>query len=356
MRRFLLVAMLIAFIGMTSAVADDPIKPATRAVQSKADKSTRSTTSDPTVIALDEELETLEAQRQIKKGYLKLAEIDVTEAQQSVESSSRNEDMTMAKQELKTAKAQLEIKTGELKEVDVKIKSTQRRLAQAIEIGELKTKAKELELCGKLAGVIAFRGAPVLSGIAEIQSPPLLSTTGSKIAVFNMAAVMKQYEKAKYKVAQLNEERKELSVELLSMREDYVNLQKEMIQTEQSPRRMEELAIRKRELLRKIEDTDRDIQKKLNEKSNAVISQVYDEIRSVAEKLMEAKGYEIVFAYPDATTPEEMKTPYVKELKLKPRAAQPFAVNKHVDLTDAIIKELNTRYPPKPEIGRRVVE
>src|ERR1700722_16258980 len=150
MRRFILLATLIAFIGMTSAVADDPIKPATRAVQSKADKSARSVTSDPTVIALDEELETLEAQRQIKKGYLKLAEMDVAEAQQSVASTTRNEDMAMAKQELETTKAQLEIKTGELKEVEVKIKSTQRHLAQAKDVAELKTKARELELCGKL--------------------------------------------------------------------------------------------------------------------------------------------------------------------------------------------------------------
>jgi Skp family chaperone for outer membrane proteins len=140
------------------------------------------------------------------------------------------------------------------------------------------------------------------------------------------------------------------------MREEYMNLQKEMMQSEQSPRRKEELAKRQRDLLRKIEDADRDIQRQLNEKSHVVITQIYDEIRSVAEKLTEAKGYDILFAYPDATTPEEMSSPYYKELKLKPPAAHPFVVTKHVDLTEAIIKELNTRYPPKPEIGRRVVE
>ena len=53
----------------------------------------------------------------------------------------------------------------------------------------------------------------------------------------------------------------------------------------------------------------------------------------MVDKTAEMNGYHIVFAYPDAVTPEELKSPYIKELKLKPPAAQPFYVAPHVDMT-----------------------
>lgn len=352
MRQFLLVAALLSAIGMTSALADNPDKTAVEPAKPKAASSEPPTIRNAVVLAEEEKLELLEAQRQVKKGYLKLAELDVEEAKRSVASATKKADVIEAKQELETAKAQVEIKSGELKELDVKIKYAKKRLDEVKAVAFLIAKGKELESCGLLMGVAGFRGTPLLAGISRLQLSESRESQGPKIAVFNMAYVMKHYDKAKFKVVQLNEEKAKLSVDLTRTREDIIKLQRE-IQTEQNPGKKEELAERQRQLTRKFEDTERMINMQLNEKSSAIIGVLYDEIKSVVDKLAADNGYDVVFAYPDATTPEEVKSTYIKELKLKPPAAQPFVLSKRADLTDAIIKELNERYPPNKDVVKR---
>jgi Skp family chaperone for outer membrane proteins len=159
-----------------------------------------------------------------------------------------------------------------------------------------------------------------------------------------MATVMRDYGKAKYQVYLLNEERRNMSVDLVDKQGKYAKLTQD-IQQCQDPKVKEQLSIQQRDLTRQIEDKDREIRKQLNEKSNVVIATLYDEIKTVVDKTAEMNGYHIVFAYPDASTAEEMKSPYVKELKLKPPAAQPFYVARHVDITGVVIQTLNTWYP-----------
>ena len=66
----------------------------------------------------------------------------------------------------------------------------------------------------------------------------------------------------------------------------------------------------------------------------------------MVDKTAEMNGYHIVFAYPDAVTEKEINDPMVKELELKPPAAQPFFVAKHVDLTGVVVQTLNAWFPP----------
>ncbi len=166
------------------------------------------------------------------------------------------------------------------------------------------------------------------------------------IAVFNMAAVMKDYGKAKYQVYLLTEERKKLSADLTGMKGDYVKLQQD-IQIQRDAGIKDAMQKQMVELGRRLEDKTREIDKVLNDKASNVISSLYDEIKSVVDKTAEMNGYLIVFAYPDATGADE-KSPYVKELKLKPPAAQPFYVSKQVDITQVVITALNTWYPAPP--------
>ena len=108
------------------------------------------------------------------------------------------------------------------------------------------------------------------------------------------------------------------------------------------------------DLARKIEDEDRRINKQLNDDASAIIGELYDKMKTVVDKTAEMNGYHIVFAYPDAVTPEEMKSPYIKELKLKQPAAQPFYVAPHADITAIVVKTLNAWYPPLDAQNRPV--
>jgi Skp family chaperone for outer membrane proteins len=194
-----------------------------------------------------------------------------------------------------------------------------------------------------MIAVVGFGGMPLLVTAAPPQTAES-STAQSKIALFNMAKIMKDYKKAKFEVYKINEEKKELSTDLVRMRAKLGKLQQE-IQSEQNQAKKEDLAERHRELAREIEDTDRNINKQLNGMASAIIAELYDDIKTEVDTIAEAKGYDIVFAYPDATSPEELKSAYVKELKLKPPAAHPFFVSKKVDLTAEVIKQLNTNHP-----------
>lgn len=174
-----------------------------------------------------------------------------------------------------------------------------------------------------------------------------VSAVRPTVAVFNMAAVMRDYGKAKYQVYMLNKKRNEMSVELNKWKGEYIQLQQE-IQKQQQPDLRDQMAKKMVDLARRIEDKDREINKALNDDASAIISQLYDDIKTVVDKTAEMNGYHIVFAYPDAVTPEELKNPMVKELKLKPPAAQPFYVAKQVDVTGVVVQTLNAWYPSPP--------
>lgn len=164
------------------------------------------------------------------------------------------------------------------------------------------------------------------------------------IAVFNMVAVLKEYNKARYQVWILTEERKKLSGDLTAKRAEMVKLQQEInLQVKTDVK--EQMQSKYRHLALEVEERTRAIDKQLNEKASDILSTLYDEIKTVVDKTAEMNGYHIVFAYPDATSPEDAKSAYMKELKLKPPAAAPFYVAKHVDITGVVIQTLNLWFP-----------
>jgi hypothetical protein len=88
---------------------------------------------------LEEEVETLEAQRDTKKAIVKAAEVGVRAATVGLERVSRiaasgassKEDVDRAKLEVEAAQAQLDIRLAEMKEIEVKIKYAKKRLDEA---------------------------------------------------------------------------------------------------------------------------------------------------------------------------------------------------------------------------------
>jgi hypothetical protein len=169
-----------------------------------------------------------------------------------------------------------------------------------------------------------------------------------------MAAVMRDFGLAKYQVYLLNKKKDEISKQLLRWRADHGELQAQIRANPEHPQK-DEISQQMLDLARKIEEEDRKISKALNEDASAIISDLYDKMKAVVDKTAELNGYHIVFAYPDAVTPEEMKSAYIKELKLKPPAAQPFFVAAHSDITAVVVKTLNVWYPPiDPQTNRPV--
>ncbi|HEY1188927.1 MAG TPA: OmpH family outer membrane protein [Gemmata sp.] len=203
---------------------------------------------------------------------------------------------------------------------------------------------------GAVLGAAFVSGASVSSSAKPIDEkrpdtakPPIV--VGQKTAVFNMAGVMRDFNQAKYQVYLLNEKKTELSKQILTWRAEYVAIQNTLKEKPDHPQK-DELSKKMLGLSRKIEDEDREINKQLNTEASVIISDLYDMIKAMVDTTAKENGFQIVFAYPDAVTPEERNSPYIKELKLKPPAAQPFYVAPEADITAPVVKALNEKHPP----------
>lgn len=213
-----------------------------------------------------------------------------------------------------------------------------------------------------LSALVGFGGILYIASIATAQQPmggapapgaPATAGVRPTIAVFNMAAVMRDFEKAKYQVYLLNRSRVANSGKLAQLRTHALELKKQYDgAVDQGVKGKLEKDLM--EVQHRFQVEERDVNKQLNDEASKIISKLYDEIKMVVDKTAEMNAYHIVFAYPDAVTPEEQANPYLKELKLKPPAAQPFYVSKQVDITPVVVTALNSWYPPLDDKGQKV--
>ena len=210
-----------------------------------------------------------------------------------------------------------------------------------------------LGVAGMLYLTSAAGAQPGAPGAPPGAPPAAAPATRPTIAVFNMAAVMRDFGQAKYQVYLLNNKKTEMSKQLVALRGEYIQIQTDLQMNPAHPEK-EIKTQRQLALARMAEDEDRKINKQLNDDASAIIGDLYDRMKTVVDKTAEMNGYHIVFAYPDAVTPAEMKSPYIKELKLKPPAAQPFYVAPHADITGVVVKTLNAWYPPLDAKGQMV--
>ncbi|MBM3980278.1 MAG: hypothetical protein FJ304_08330 [Planctomycetes bacterium] len=206
-----------------------------------------------------------------------------------------------------------------------------------------------------VAGTLAVVGAAFVAGAAvpekapkppdavkaDAAKPPLV--VGQKTGYFNMAKVMREYKRAKTSAATLSAHKDRLLVNLNGMRAMYEYLQAAHKTAPVGPRR-DQIETDMRLIARRVEDLDRDTQKLLNERATAFITGLYDELYAAAEGLARENNLSALLAYPDAVTREDRDNPFIKELKLKPPALQPFYVESSVEFSDEIVRRLNEKF------------
>jgi Skp family chaperone for outer membrane proteins len=166
---------------------------------------------------------------------------------------------------------------------------------------------------------------------------------GQKTGYFNMAAVIREYKRARTGVVRLNARRDRMSANLVGMKEMYKELQA-VAQKATNEDQKYQLGRDAVMLARHIEDLDREINKLLNDQALVIIAELHDEIQAEVVEIAREHGLVAVLTYPDAVTPEEKQSPMVKELKLKPPAAHPFYLDPSVDYTDELIRRLNDKF------------
>jgi Skp family chaperone for outer membrane proteins len=218
-----------------------------------------------------------------------------------------------------------------------------------------------------LSALVGVGGMVLLAGQAQAQAPapagnPPAATpppaaspaprAGGKVAVFNVARVMKDYQKWQYYAAVMNQKRTTAAAELNKVRNDIVTLQEQMNNPGTPKAQQEEIAKQVLAKQRQFEDRERQVRTELDNESAQHLQGLFHEIQRAVVAIAEQNGFDIVFAYPDAVTPEEMKSPMYYDLKLRPQAAMPFHVNPSADMTAVLVETLNKNFPaPGPIPG-----
>jgi Skp family chaperone for outer membrane proteins len=199
-------------------------------------------------------------------------------------------------------------------------------------------------------GVAFATGAAVANKVARVSEPvpadrprpPVV--IGQKTGCFNVAKVMREYKRARASAERLRARKDRLAANLVPLRGMHAELQAAARAAPDAGKRFD-LEQDARTVARRIEDADREVAAAIDRRTGLVISALYDELHAVVAAVAREHGLAVVLAYPDAVTPEERESPYIKELKLKPPAAQPFFLDPAVEYSDEIVRRLNERFP-----------
>jgi Skp family chaperone for outer membrane proteins len=257
--------------------------------------------------------EILQAQLDVRKAQVKLAQMALRGAKlklERVRQAGTADAEERAQIEADTATAQLDVYKAELRETETRLDQAKKRPADA-------------------------------------------KSGSGKVAVFNMAAVMRDYDKVKYHLYKLNKLKAEKSAKLVLVREKMTKLKEKIDKTTDADAK-EAASEEFRSLERKFQDEERKLNKLLHTAASEMISGLYDTIKTVVDETAAENGYVLVLAYPDVVDHKDMANPRFKELKLKPTAAQPFFVDRSADITQLVIKKLNADYPPVDASGEKV--
>ena len=172
---------------------------------------------------------------------------------------------------------------------------------------------------------------------------PKVAADKAKIAVFNVAKVMKEFTKWQYWSATMQNKRFVAQQELIVLREEVMTFAKRM-ETETDKLKKEELTNKHFLVQREFEDKERSARKALDEESSMLLKTMYIEIQSAVNELVTDEGFSIVFTHIDATTIEEKQSPMLIDMKMRPNGAVPFFVSDTADVSKALVKKLNAKF------------
>jgi len=198
-----------------------------------------------------------------------------------------------------------------------------------------------------MVGRMQAQTAPAAGGAAPAAQP-----ASGKIAVFNVAQIMKDFGKWQYYAVIMDNERKKASAELIKAKNGLMRLQ-EALERETVQDKKDQLVKTMREQRNAFEDREKQLKEALDAQVAKHLKELFTDVQLVVKTVAETYNYDIVFAYPEATTQAEADTQMYIDLKMRPQAAMPFFVNKRVDITETMISTLNTHRkapgtPPAP--------
>jgi Skp family chaperone for outer membrane proteins len=173
---------------------------------------------------------------------------------------------------------------------------------------------------------------------------PAAAPLQTKIALVNIAQVIKNYNKYKGYQAQLKSELAPVEKELEAKRAAAVAKENEATKPETPPARREQLQKEIRAMQREMQDKIDEINSTTAKKRVEQLKTIYGDVQDAVAAFAKAYAYELVLQYSDgADTAEKMSGPALQQ-KLGNGACFPLYVDPRMDITAPVLQMLNQHY------------
>lgn len=189
-----------------------------------------------------------------------------------------------------------------------------------------------------VAGVAAALVLALAAGAARAQAPGY-----TKVGFVNIEGVLQKYDKAKTFKAEMEEMKKPFKAELEKLQTEIVAWSKELpkLPDVKERERYEAGIVHNK---RKIEDLNKEVQRKIGKRWEEQMVQLYKEVHTGVQGYAAANGYHAVFAYADPVELDPFSFPMIQRRiagMSSGAAMTAFYVAPGLDITTAVADQLN---------------
>jgi Skp family chaperone for outer membrane proteins len=200
------------------------------------------------------------------------------------------------------------------------------------------------------AAVLALGLAAYLGSQLQAQQPgtaparPAAAEPRTRIALLNLAYVIKNYKKTETFQAEIKAEFKNYEARAQAKRAQMEQLAKHASDPKTTPEQRESDEKTITQLKREIEDINAEAKSTLGKKGDEQMVILYREIQDAAGRYAVAHNFEAVFHYLDATTQQDYYSPNMIVRKLQSPSLMPLYQAPGLDISVEVVMALNAAY------------
>jgi Skp family chaperone for outer membrane proteins len=191
-----------------------------------------------------------------------------------------------------------------------------------------------------IGGACLILGMVLVVGRSWSAAKPAPPRPQSRIAVINLTYVIKKYDKFLTFQAELKEATVPFQTTDTRLKEELEALRKEGAATTDAERR-EEIEQKGKEIQRQIEDNKATAQKALKKKQEEQLRILYMDVKTEAEKVAVARGFEMVLHFNDEMTSKDSWSAQCIVRKMQTGALMPMYAAPGIDISKEVVTLLN---------------
>ena len=195
------------------------------------------------------------------------------------------------------------------------------------------------------AGMLALSLAIVVSAKLKAQgttaTAPKPAAPTTKVAIMNLTYVVNNYDKFKTFKDEIKAAVDPFQKNDEKLKDQGKRLAEEGAKTGVTPERREQIEAQLKDLQRKIEDNKNEAQKVVGKKQEQQLFILYSDVHTVCKRVAEARGYDMILHFNDATESKEYWSAQNIARKMQAGSLMPIYYNPALDVSNDVLQTLN---------------